>query len=704
MSQPVLTIGMIFKDDFRSLGRCLAALDPLRRAVPCELVMADTGSTDGSRAVAERYADILFDFPWIDDFAAARNAVMDRASGTWFLSLDADEYLDEDIRELVRLVEDKDDLSRRATFGKLMIRNYDSYDMQGSYSDFTTQRLVRMSTGQRFEGRIHESWHPTPEDTTVLLRCILHHDGYVGVEDERGQAKRERNLRLLRRELEREPDNLDRLVQYIESGRKEPDVVVQLNRAVELVKGKPKGWNLVGPSIFRYAVSIAEERNLPELEERVRQAREWFPDAYCVRMDVNYLMFSHYWEAGNFRDGIPYGRAYLSAYRDSFSSEKERDRAQRETLLCGAPNHQRNMKVFLSAAILWAGEPGELEELPELLGDLDCAGLNVQQTALLAEVLSGLHAKSRLDTEPLLRNAWEGIQASVDKRNPPEERRAAFMQAGAKAFSEKSVFLRPAWEAFLPLAGECVLGDAAALMACEEPEEATGLLSRVECWEELPTAALRHALELGAAFPPPEHPLNIEEMDGLAARLADDPEGLRRVLDRAAAANADGGWQSLAWARSLALAAVQSFDWADAAPGGVELARTFARVESAFLAACYAPEVFQGEALRVLPPMHRFGWHCARAFAALDEGDAAGYVRLLRAGLETAPEIRPMVEFLADHTPALQPPPPSPELLALAERVRTMLAAYDPNDPAVAAIKQSPAYRQVAYLIEGDYT
>ena len=219
-----------------------------------------------------------------------------------------------------------------------------------------------------------------------------------------------------------------------------------------------------------------------------------------------------------------------------------------------------------------------------------------------------------------------------------------------------------------------------------------------------PAGALGHALELGAAFPPPDHPLNIEEMDGLAARLADDPEGLRRVLDRAAAANADGRWQSLAWARSLALAAVQSFDWADAAPGGVELARTFARVESAFLAACYAPEVFQGEALRVLPPMHRFGWHCARAFDALEAGDPLGYVRLLRAGLETAPEMKLMVEFLTKHTPELQAPPPSPELRALAEQVRTMLAAYDPEDPAVQAIKANPVYQRVAYLIEGDNT
>ena len=122
-TQPLLSVSMIFKNEIRCLERCLKSLAPLREAFPCEVVMADTGSSDGSRELASRRADILFDFPWVDDFAAARNAVMDRASGTWFLSLDADEYLDGDIRELVRLVGGKDELSRRATFGKLIIRN-----------------------------------------------------------------------------------------------------------------------------------------------------------------------------------------------------------------------------------------------------------------------------------------------------------------------------------------------------------------------------------------------------------------------------------------------------------------------------------------------------------------------------------------------------------------------------------------------------
>ena len=53
MANPVLSIGIIFRDDIRSIERCLKALQPLRDTLPCELVLADTGSEDGSRAVAE---------------------------------------------------------------------------------------------------------------------------------------------------------------------------------------------------------------------------------------------------------------------------------------------------------------------------------------------------------------------------------------------------------------------------------------------------------------------------------------------------------------------------------------------------------------------------------------------------------------------------------------------------------------------------
>ena len=74
-AKPVLSIGMIFKNEIRCLERCLKSLQPLREAVPCELVIADTGSTDGSEQIAAQYADDYFRFPWIDDFSDRKSVV-----------------------------------------------------------------------------------------------------------------------------------------------------------------------------------------------------------------------------------------------------------------------------------------------------------------------------------------------------------------------------------------------------------------------------------------------------------------------------------------------------------------------------------------------------------------------------------------------------------------------------------------------------
>ena len=228
----------------------------------------------------------------------------------------------------------------------------------------------------------------------------------------------------------------------------------------------------------------------------------------------------------------------------------------------------------------------------------------------------------------------------------------------------------------------------------------------MERWDALPIQSLARALDHGVAFPLPDKPLNMEEMDGLAGRLAADKENFFPLVSRVLAANFTASGQTLIWARGLSMAAVRIFDWSaeDAdTDTGLSVVRDFARTEKAFLSFCYSPQVLREENLSVLPPMHRFGWYCVQATEALDSGDAAGYVRLLRSGLGVCKNVKDMVEFLVEHTPELQTQPePSAEMLSLAEQIRTVLANFAPDDPAVAALKQSEAYQKVAYLIEGD--
>jgi glycosyltransferase involved in cell wall biosynthesis len=70
-----------------------------------EIVLVDTGSTDRTREIAQEFGARVFDFVWVDDFAAARNAALARATGDFAFWLDADDVIDQPQRErLERLV------------------------------------------------------------------------------------------------------------------------------------------------------------------------------------------------------------------------------------------------------------------------------------------------------------------------------------------------------------------------------------------------------------------------------------------------------------------------------------------------------------------------------------------------------------------------------------------------------------------------
>lgn len=728
---PLLSIGMIFKNEERCIERCLKSLQPLRDAIPCELVMADTGATDGSREIAERYADEVFDFEWVDDFAAARNAVMDRCHGKWYFSIDCDEWLDPDIAELVRFLRD----SKSPNFAFVVMRNYHSAELEkgDNFSNFMALRLVRMDTGIRFQGLIHESW-PYREPSVQLSGTVLHHDGYFYTDDEALKKKMRRNRKLLRQKLEQQPDNLLTLLQCVESGD-DADCVQYIRQAVEVVQAKRGQWERFGGCVMRHAIQVARKHELSEYEEWLAYAEKQFPDSIFVRVDVNYSAFFAAHNEKKWEKAIHYGEGYrrgLRTLRAVRLPKKVVYELGSGTLLLGNPAAERTLLIGLADAYLQAEQP---EKALEILGMLDGEKLTPEQVSVTIVALCQLHVQTQLDISAVLAAFYGQLGQKEPDEQKQKARLAAFDRIAAASFTkthrkeERAAkgYHRPAYTAFAALADRCEAGRGAKIMTSNDPAEMREWLLKAEDWQALPIEALEHALAAGVVFPLEEKPLPIEVLDGLAAKLTHDDNPARKL---ALALPEDAEFeslQSLCWAQALVLAALRSFDWSlgknsapvskfacpekkkdedqderpkDTPEVGLALIRRFAQLESALLPLLYAPALLAEENAALLPPMHRWGLYCARAFAALDAGNPQEYLATLRKGLAACPGEKEMVQFLLDRFLEDARPKTNPELLALAEKIRAILAAYDPDSPAVKAIRESDAYKQVAWIIE----
>lgn len=85
----MLSVAMIVKNEESNLRRCLESV----KNVADELVIVDTGSTDATISIAKEYTDKVFEHPWENSFAIARNQSIQYCTGDWIFIMDADEEL-----------------------------------------------------------------------------------------------------------------------------------------------------------------------------------------------------------------------------------------------------------------------------------------------------------------------------------------------------------------------------------------------------------------------------------------------------------------------------------------------------------------------------------------------------------------------------------------------------------------------------------
>lgn len=208
---PSLGVAMIVKNGAETLRECIESV----AGVADQIVIADTGSSDGTPQLARDLGAEVFDFSWRDDFAQARNAALRALATDWVLVMDDDEELDPQARDKIP------DLLKHATLinaqlhgakiggYSVTVRNYMPlrFGVGGnapsfkpvsssipraararSYADFPICRLFRRHPEIYYVGRVHEIVEPRIRALgwdLPFAKLVIHHFGILSSPAER---------------------------------------------------------------------------------------------------------------------------------------------------------------------------------------------------------------------------------------------------------------------------------------------------------------------------------------------------------------------------------------------------------------------------------------------------------------------------------------------------------------------------------------
>ena len=172
-----ITACVITKDEENNIYRWLQCMKKITK----DIVLIDTGSNDRTVEIARQNGAKVYFYQWHEDFSAAKNFAIDKASGEWIIFLDADEYFsDESIRNVRKNIEIYH--GKKNVDGLICkIINIDQDDYNFPICESSNLRIFRNLSNIRFTRPIHEQLIKVNEELKVCIinsGVEIYHTGY----------------------------------------------------------------------------------------------------------------------------------------------------------------------------------------------------------------------------------------------------------------------------------------------------------------------------------------------------------------------------------------------------------------------------------------------------------------------------------------------------------------------------------------------
>lgn len=190
----MISLCIIVKNEEENIEKCLLSAEKYVD----EIVIVDTGSSDNTKKIAQKYTDKIYDYKWCGDFSKARNFSISKSSNDWILVLDADEYItDYSIKNINNFISDD---KNEKIVGRIERVNITESKAHGKKYKERIERLFNKKYF-KYEGIIHEQIVPVNKfENMVPVDITINHIGYMESELKK-KDKLQRNLDMLNKAI-----------------------------------------------------------------------------------------------------------------------------------------------------------------------------------------------------------------------------------------------------------------------------------------------------------------------------------------------------------------------------------------------------------------------------------------------------------------------------------------------------------------------